>query len=182
MHPKTLGLWEGHRGEVRHLPWWGKGRFSDHISPSLYKRCLGVKGLSVTDCYIAPEHSGNIRVCLPVMALQAEFVSTGRASQAALQPSQTLLQRNSWFPSAAGNVMSNQRTAGVGRDLRRSLSPTSAKAVSCNRSQRWMSCQVLNISTEGDSTTSLCSLCHCSVTLMERSPFSCQYRTSYVPL
>ena len=51
-------------------------------------------------------------------------------------------------------------------DLERSLSPTSLpKHVPYGRLHRWASNQILNISIEGDSTTSLGNLFQCSVTL-----------------
>jgi len=55
-----------------------------------------------------------------------------------------------------GDKSQNHRFAGVGRDLKRSLSPTPLlKQVPYNRSCRLECGQVLNISTEGDFTTSL---------------------------
>ena len=66
----------------------------------------------------------------------------------------------------------NQRIVGVGRDLKRSLSPTPLlKPVPYNRSHRSASRRVLNISTEGDSTSSLGNLFQCSVTLTKKKFF-----------
>jgi len=58
------------------------------------------------------------------------------------------------------------RIAGVGRDLKRSLSPVHLlKQVPYNRSHRWASRWVLSISIDGDSISSLGSLCQCSITI-----------------
>ena len=61
------------------------------------------------------------------------------------------------------------RITGVGRDLRRSSSPTPLlKQIPYNRSHRWASRWVLNISTEVDSTTFMGNLFHCSIILTRK--------------
>jgi len=58
----------------------------------------------------------------------------------------------------------NHRVARVGRDIKRTSSPTSLlKQISYNRVHREVSRQVLNISTEGGSTTTSVNLFQCSV-------------------
>ena len=62
--------------------------------------------------------------------------------------------------------------AGVGRDLCRSSSPTPCRSrVTYSRLHRTLSRRVLNISREGDSTTSLGSLFQCSITLRGKKFF-----------
>jgi len=66
----------------------------------------------------------------------------------------------------------NHRMFGVGRDLCGSPSPTPCQSrVAYSRLHRNLSRQVLNISREGDSTTSLGSLFQCSVTLRVKKFF-----------
>ena len=67
----------------------------------------------------------------------------------------------------------NHRTLGVGRDLCGSSSPTPPcrSSVAYSRLHRILSRWVLNISREGDSTTSLGSLFQCSVTLRGKKFF-----------
>ena len=63
-------------------------------------------------------------------------------------------------------VSQNHRMVGFGRDLCGSPSPTPCRSrVTYSRLHRTLSRRVLNISREGDSTTSLGSLFQCSVTL-----------------
>lgn len=62
-------------------------------------------------------------------------------------------------------MLENHRIVGVGRDLWRSSSPTFHKAVPLRKLHGLVSRRVLNISWEGDFTTSLGSLCQCSDTL-----------------
>ena len=73
-----------------------------------------------------------------------------------------LKNQRPWLPLSLQSQ--NHRIAEVGRDLKRSLSPTPLpKQVPYNRSHRQASRQLLNISVEGDSTASLGSLFQCSV-------------------
>ena len=66
----------------------------------------------------------------------------------------------------------NHRTAGVGRDLKRSSSPTTLlNQVAYHRSHRSVSRQILNISLERDSTTSLGNLFQYSVILTVKMLF-----------
>jgi len=66
----------------------------------------------------------------------------------------------------------NHRMFGVGRDLWGSSSTTPCRSkVTQSRLHRTVSRQVFNISREGDSTTSLGSLCQCSVTLRGKKFF-----------
>jgi len=66
----------------------------------------------------------------------------------------------------------NHRMVGVGRDLCRSPSPTPCQSrVTYSRLHRTLSRRVWNISREGDSTTSLGSLCQGSVTLRGKKFF-----------
>ncbi|NXJ79022.1 MCM3 factor, partial [Trogon melanurus] len=65
----------------------------------------------------------------------------------------------------------NRRMFRVGRDLERSSSPTCQSRITYSRSHRNTSRQVLKVSREGDSTTSLGSLCQGSVTLTVKNLF-----------
>ena len=69
----------------------------------------------------------------------------------------------------------NHRIAGVGRDLKRPLSPTPLlKQVFYNKLHRWVSRQALDIFLEGDSITPLGNLFQCSVTLTIKK-FFCMF-------
>ena len=66
----------------------------------------------------------------------------------------------------------NHRLVGFGRDLCGSSSPTPCRSrVTYSRLHRTLSRWILNISREGDSTTSLSSLFQCSVTLRGKKFF-----------
>lgn len=43
-HPKALGRQEGHRGEVKHLPWWGEGEIFRPRFPSPVQKVFGGEG------------------------------------------------------------------------------------------------------------------------------------------
>jgi len=73
---------------------------------------------------------------------------------------------------AAGHESQNHRMFGVGRDLCGSSSPTPCQSrVTQSRLHKTASRWVLNISREGDSTTSLGSLCQGSVILRVKKFF-----------
>ena len=66
----------------------------------------------------------------------------------------------------------NHRMFGIGRDLYgSSIQPSCRSRVTYSRLHRTLSRRVLNISREGDSTTSLSSLFQCSVTLRGKKFF-----------
>lgn len=70
----------------------------------------------------------------------------------------------------------NHRIAGVGRDIKKSLSAIPlAKQVPYNRSRSSHPRQVLEISIEGDSTSPLGSLFKCSVTWFMVQKFFCMF-------
>jgi len=81
--------------------------------------------------------------------------------------------KGSWIETRTGSDHSpitesqNHRMFGVGRALCGSSSPTPCRSrVIYSRLHKTLSRRVLNISREGDSTTSLGSLFQCSVTLL----------------